>query len=197
MNSSSAHHGGYRKNVSLLSVHELHPPARSVQERRLSGNAAARVDSSCLVEKHSNVGTKDKTPAKRYVSTCDVNESSDSNRKKSVLKLLVARTKSAFDPSVMSGWYSLSGYLQLKFLGGGKSNIRRPSKSALFLPSGFTALLRSKRRYYFVLDEINCQLAYYKDYDDFARKKHPTGNIELKNSAVTLNETKPRIFTLQ
>uniref|UniRef100_A0A914XH68 PH domain-containing protein n=1 Tax=Plectus sambesii TaxID=2011161 RepID=A0A914XH68_9BILA len=77
------------------------------------------------------------------------------------------------------GWYSLAGYLHIKVLGG-----------------AFT-YLKPRRRHYFVLDEVDCRLIYFKDETDFIRKKEAVGHIDLRHSGVTLNESNARAFVIQ
>lgn len=55
--------------------------------------------------------------SRKFASVCDFSETRI--RLETELGILLARAQSAIEQIEMSGWYSVSGYLHLKFLGGG------------------------------------------------------------------------------
>ncbi|KJH42229.1 hypothetical protein DICVIV_11781 [Dictyocaulus viviparus] len=76
--------------------------------------------------------------------------------------------------------FSLAGYLYMKTIGGGA-----------------LSLLRSRKQYYFAIDEMSSQLVYYKDESDLVAKREPIGSFLLNNAAFTVSEGNERIFVLQ
>lgn len=90
----------------------------------------------------------------------------------------------------MSGWHSLSGYLQYK--------------------SGNNALGRliTKRKVWCILEESKCQLLMYKSEDDAHKHCEPYGHIDIHGAAISLDlehsnqfvitsEKKEHVFTAQ
>ncbi|CAD5123603.1 DgyrCDS11933 [Dimorphilus gyrociliatus] len=65
----------------------------------------------------------------------------------------------------MSGWCSLAGYLTYK-------------------APGALGKLRGKRRQWFILDEKNTVLTFYKSEDEASLNKEPQGTIDVKNVAI-------------
>ncbi|VDO25015.1 unnamed protein product [Haemonchus placei] len=68
------------------------------------------------------------------------------------------------------------------------------SSGSYLLPA--LSLLRSKKRYYFAIDELSGQLLYYKDEADLVAKREPIGTLPLANAAFTIVEGNDRIFVL-
>ncbi|KAK6034666.1 PH domain protein [Cooperia oncophora] len=58
------------------------------------------------------------------------------------------------------------------------------------------SLLRSKKQYYFAIDELNGQLLYYKEEADLVAKREPIGALPLANAAFTILEGNDRTFVL-
>ncbi|WKY14095.1 hypothetical protein Q1695_000001 [Nippostrongylus brasiliensis] len=58
------------------------------------------------------------------------------------------------------------------------------------------SLLRSKKQYYFAIDELNSQLLYYKEEADLVAKREPVGALPLSNAAFTISEGNERTFVL-
>ncbi|KAE9413723.1 hypothetical protein Angca_007779, partial [Angiostrongylus cantonensis] len=75
--------------------------------------------------------------------------------------------------------FSLAGHLHMKTVGGGA-----------------LSLLRSRKQYYFAIDEMSSQLVYYKDESDLVAKREPIGVLSLANAAFTVAEESERIFIL-
>uniref|UniRef100_A0A7I5EDS6 PH domain-containing protein n=1 Tax=Haemonchus contortus TaxID=6289 RepID=A0A7I5EDS6_HAECO len=73
--------------------------------------------------------------------------------------------------------FSLAGHLHMKTVGA-------------------LSLLRSKKRYYFAIDELSGQLLYYKDEADLVAKREPIGTFPLANAAFTIVEGNDRAFVL-
>ncbi|VDL85723.1 unnamed protein product [Nippostrongylus brasiliensis] len=61
---------------------------------------------------------------------------------------------------------------------------------------GALSLLRSKKQYYFAIDELNSQLLYYKEEADLVAKREPVGALPLSNAAFTISEGNERTFVL-
>uniref|UniRef100_A0A158PCW4 Glyco_transf_64 domain-containing protein n=1 Tax=Angiostrongylus cantonensis TaxID=6313 RepID=A0A158PCW4_ANGCA len=53
------------------------------------------------------------------------------------------------------------------------------------------SLLRSRKQYYFAIDEMSSQLVYYKDESDLVAKREPIGVLSLANAAFTGSDGHP------
>ncbi|KAK5964579.1 Rab-GTPase-TBC domain and Pleckstrin domain and Pleckstrin domain-containing protein [Trichostrongylus colubriformis] len=73
--------------------------------------------------------------------------------------------------------FSLAGHLHMKTVGA-------------------LSILRSKKQYYFAIDELNSQLLYYKEEADLVAKREPVGVLPLANAAFTILEGNDRTFVL-
>ncbi|CAD5234909.1 unnamed protein product [Bursaphelenchus xylophilus] len=81
------------------------------------------------------------------------------------------------EENVKDKWFSMEGYLQMKYL-----------SSAL-------SYFQSRKRYYFGLDEGTDSLLYFKDKSDFDKRLNCLGSIPL-NGAICVPAPTPKMFTL-
>ncbi|VDM63819.1 unnamed protein product [Angiostrongylus costaricensis] len=108
--------------------------------------------------------------------------------------------------------FSLAGQLHMKTVGGGGhsfyeftlySKFRTDCVACLHVFARkrhvylrALSLLRSRKQYYFAIDEMSSQLVYYKDESDLVAKREPIGVLSLANAAFTVAEESERIFIL-
>ncbi|XP_022256864.1 TBC1 domain family member 2B-like [Limulus polyphemus] len=76
----------------------------------------------------------------------------------------------------MAGWNSVSGYL-------------------VHRPGGTLGRLKSKRRLWYVYDEGNCNLLYYKNEADSSTKQ-PLGAINIRGAAISLGQAESNEFII-